>query len=222
MRICHAISYPAAEAAGVFCLQLTLARAFVCSGIYAFVQGVSRMKVFLSLVFLSLVCLFLAASFAAAQQSSNPVTDSVKLVMQRQAKNLPAAVDEMPADKFSFKPTPQQEPFAHIAVHVAESNISFCSKLGTVPAPPKEDLSDTTPKDKLVAATNASFDYCGKALATFSDKNLGDETELFGGRKGTKATLLFVMVSGWADHYAQAAMYLRLSGLLPPTAKPAK
>ena len=95
-------------------------------------------------VALCCACLFLSASFAVAQQSSNPVTDSVKLIMQRQAKNLPAAVDEMPADKFSFKPTPQQEPFAHIAVHVTESNNNLCAQLGTVPAPPKEDLSDTT------------------------------------------------------------------------------
>ena len=173
-------------------------------------------------VVLGCACLFLAASSALAQQSSNPVTDSVKLIMQRQAKNLPAAVDEMPADKFSFKPTPQQEPFAHIAVHVTESNNNLCAQLGTVPAPAKEELSDTTPKDKLVAAMNASFDYCGKALAGFSDAKLGDEATLFGGRKATKATALFFMVGGWSDHYAQAAMYLRLSGLLPPTAKPAK
>jgi uncharacterized damage-inducible protein DinB len=167
------------------------------------------------------VCLFLSASFAVAQQSSNPVTDSVKLIMQRQAKNLPAAVDEMPADKFSFKPTQQQEPFAHIAVHVTETNNLLCSKLGTVPPPPKEDLNDATPKDKLTSSMKASFDYCGKALDAFNDSHLGEEAEFFG-RKATKATALFFLVGGWSDHYAQAAMYLRLSGLLPPTAKPTK
>ena len=166
-------------------------------------------------------CLLLSASFALAQQSSNPVTDSVKLIMQRQAKNLPAAVDEMPADKFSFKPTPQQEPFAHVAVHVTESNYLLCSKLGTAPAPPKEELTDTTPKEHLVMAMKASFDYCGKALDGFNDSHLGEEAEFYG-RKATKATALFFMVGGWSDHYAQAAMYLRLNGLLPPTAKPAK
>lgn len=28
-----------------------------------------------------------------------------------------------------------------------------------------------------------------------------------------------VLASSWADHYAEAAMYLRLNGLTPPTAK---
>lgn len=173
-------------------------------------------------VSLACVCFLLVASFAAAQSSSNPATDAVKMIMQREAKILPAAVEEMPADKFSFKPTPQQEPFAHIAVHVTEANNLLCSKLGTAPAPGKEELSDTTPKDKLVSAMKASFEYCGKALDGFSDTHLGEPAELFGGRKATKAAALFFMVSGWSDHYAQAAMYLRQSGLLPPTAKTEK
>jgi hypothetical protein len=28
--------------------------------------------------------------------------------------------------------------------------------------------------------------------------------------------------ASWADHYGAAAMYLRLTGLLPPTARPAE
>ena len=49
---------------------------------------------------------------------------------------------------------------------------------------------------------------------------LGDEVTLFGGRKGTKADAVIALTSGWADHYSAAAMYLRLNGLVPPTAKP--
>ena len=30
---------------------------------------------------------------------------------------------------------------------------------------------------------------------------------------------MFVTVGDWADHYSQSANYLRLNGLLPPTAK---
>jgi len=31
--------------------------------------------------------------------------------------------------------------------------------------------------------------------------------------------LSLVLAGTWADHYAETAMYLRLNGLLPPTAK---
>ena len=46
--------------------------------------------------------------------------------------------------------------------------------------------------------------------------------EVFGGRKGSKAFGLIALSNGWADHYSAAAIYLRLNGLLPPTAQPNK
>jgi hypothetical protein len=30
---------------------------------------------------------------------------------------------------------------------------------------------------------------------------------------------MFVTVDDWADHYSQSAIYMRLNGLLPPTAR---
>jgi hypothetical protein len=42
---------------------------------------------------------------------------------------------------------------------------------------------------------------------------------LWGGRQANKAGALIGLSNDWADHYSQAAMYLRLNGMLPPTAK---
>jgi hypothetical protein len=47
-----------------------------------------------------------------AQQNQDPVTSVVKEILPHQEKNLVAAVEEMPADKFGYKPTPQQMSFA--------------------------------------------------------------------------------------------------------------
>jgi hypothetical protein len=60
---------------------------------------------------------FRAAFFASAvvgfaQQNKDPVSSVVKEILPHQGKNLVAAVEEMPADKFSYKPTPQQMSFA--------------------------------------------------------------------------------------------------------------
>ena len=54
------------------------------------------------------------------------------------------------------------------------------------------------------------------------DSKLGDSVELFGGRQFPRAMGALGLASGWADHYAAAAMYLRLNGILPPTAQPKK
>ena len=51
------------------------------------------------------------------------------------------------------------------------------------------------------------------------DSKLGESTEGFGGKQVTRAWLSLILSGAWADHYAEAAMYLRLNGVLPPTAK---
>ena len=41
------------------------------------------------------------------------------------------------------------------------------------------------------------------------------------GRYGHRdATAILITVADWADHYSQEANYLRLNGILPPTAQP--
>lgn len=152
-------------------------------------------------------------------QSKNPVTDVVREMLPRQQKNLVAAVEEMPADKFSYQPTKEQMTFAHLVGHIVESNNFLCAKAGDVAPPKVQPVKDTDGKDKLVAALKASFDYCTSALAKGDDAKLGDPIELWGGRKATRAFAWVALASDWADHYGAAAMYLRLNGMLPPTAQ---
>jgi len=166
-----------------------------------------------------LVC---AATTVFAQEK-NPVTSAVKEMLPRQSKNILAAAEEMPADKYSYKPTEQQMPFGDLVLHILGTNNTLCSKIGETPElKPATPLKETDGKDKLVAALKASFDFCTTALAKVDDTKLGDEVELFGGRKGSRAAALIILASSWSDHYGAEAMYLRLSGLLPPTAKPKK
>lgn len=154
-------------------------------------------------------------------QSKNPVTDVVREMLPRQQKNLVGAVEEMPADKFNFQPTKPQMTFAHLVAHMIEANNYLCAKAGDVPGP-KAEAKDTDGKDKLVAALKASFDFCTTALAKGDDSKLGEPVEVWGGRKATRAFVWIALPSDWADHYSAASMYLRLNGLLPPTAQPKK
>jgi uncharacterized damage-inducible protein DinB len=170
------------------------------------------------------LCIFLLLSATAVfAQDKNPVTSVVKEILPRQQKNLVAAVEEMPAGKFGYKPTEQQMTFGHLVMHVLASNNYLCSKIGDVPeVKAAVPLKESDGKDKLVAALKASFEFCSTALGKVDDSKLGDEIELFGGRKGSRAFALIALTNDWADHYSSAAMYLRLNGLLPPTAQPKK
>jgi hypothetical protein len=167
----------------------------------------------------------LFAGTASAQQDSapvaNPVTSTVKTQLTRYAKNMVAAADLMPAEKYNFKPTPEMITFAHLIAHIAQSNTFLCSKISGAAAPDAK-LADSDPKDKLVAGLKASFEFCTTALANVDDSKLGDPMILFGNRPASRATALITLSDDWYDHYSAQAVYLRLNGILPPTAQPAK
>ena len=102
---------------------------------------------------------------------------------------------------------------------MVETNNLLCGKAAAVPALNVKQVKDSDSKDNLVAALKASFDFCSDALAKMDDSKLEETTEGFGGKQVTRAWLSLVLAGTWADHYAEAAMYLRLNGVLPPTAK---
>jgi hypothetical protein len=175
----------------------------------------------LSACFASVVVQAQMSSPAPAAPVKDPVTASLKIILPRSQKNTIGAIDAMPADKFSYKPTADQMTFAHLVAHIANSNNTLCAKAANVPDPKVDEAKDTDGKDKLLAAAKASFDFCGEALGKMDDSKLGDNIELFG-RQLPRAMAALAMASSWADHYAAAAMYLRLNNILPPSAQPKK
>jgi hypothetical protein len=154
----------------------------------------------------------------AAKPEANPISNHLRDDIADNAKNMVAAADEMPADKYNFSPTPQQMTFAHLIVHATRLNYGACSGITGQPKPDVK-VAEADGKDKLVAALKVSFDYCTTALAKVDDSNLGESLPFFGGRTISRGGLMMNLSAEFADHYSMAAMYLRLNGLLPPTAK---
>ena len=78
---------------------------------------------------LIVMCMAARATLAFAQGAAkDPVASSLRQLEQRSQNNTVGAVEAMPADKFSYKPTPDQMTFAHLVVHIIEFNNSFCSR----------------------------------------------------------------------------------------------
>jgi hypothetical protein len=165
-----------------------------------------------------------AASTATPQAAApvkDPVTAGLRILLPRSRTNTLGAIAAMPADKFGYKPTPDQMSFAHLVVHIVGFNNAVCAKAADIAAPKVEEAKETDAKDRLLAAATASYDFCAEALGKMDDSKLGDGIDLFG-RQGPRALAALILASGWADHYADAAVYLRLNGILPPSAQPKK
>jgi len=152
-------------------------------------------------------------------QQSNPVADAFRDYAHESAKNLIAAAEEFPADKFSYKPMAPQMSVGDIAVHLAQGNDYLCGTIGAMKAPTRTKVAATDGKDALVARLRETFAFCDQALASLNDSNLGEALPFFGGRKLSRAAMMTLTTGDWADHYSQYANYLRLNQMLPPTAK---
>jgi uncharacterized damage-inducible protein DinB len=154
---------------------------------------------------------------AAAQTA--PVAEAFKQNAQNVGKNLIAAAEEMPADKYSFKPTPAQMSFADVVVHLAQGNDYLCGAISGTKAPTRTKIDATAGKDALLARLKETFQFCDQSLASLDDSKLNEQIPFFGGKPWTRAAIMTLTTGDWADHYSQSAIYLRLNNLLPPTAK---
>jgi hypothetical protein len=164
------------------------------------------------------------------QQLANPITTAFRGRITTMHRNIAQAFDSIPASRFDYKPTPAQQTIGYIAQHVADDSYIFCENFGDMKA--TRDAKDTStpdtarakwPKDELVTKLKASFAFCAKALDQLDDKKLQEQfTMTFGGnsRPAFRANMVLGHALDLGDHYSQLANYMRLNGILPPTALP--
>lgn len=132
-----------------------------------------------------------------------------------------AAAEQMPEDRYSYHPRPDQWTFGKLVAHIAQSNGGLCEALSGTTAPTVVHVNDTASKADLVAVLKASVDFCGPVLDGMTDAKLGETIILFH-HTMPWATALLVLPADPADHYSQMAAYLRLNGMVPPSAQSKK
>ena len=157
--------------------------------------------------------LMLIAGSAAAQ--TNPIADAITTEAHSNAKNMIGAAEAMPADKYAYKPSPEQISFADLIYHAAMANHLLCSAISGEKAPETPVKASGT-KDALVQQLKDSFAFCDKAFPTVNSAKLGDPVQMMG-RSVTKAWVVVHLALDYGDHYSQAAMMLRSNGIVPPS-----
>ena len=183
---------------------------------------------------IALLTLALPLGLAAqppAAPPANPITTVFRGRTMALQRNLAQAFDSIPEAKFGYRPTPAQLTIGYIAQHLASDNYFFCNNFGdmkaTVPpdaASTPDSVKATWPKAKLVDQLKSSFTFCESAFAQLDDAKLADQMTVTAPngqtRTLTRAGPVVGHIIDMADHYSQLANYMRLNGLLPPTALP--
>jgi uncharacterized damage-inducible protein DinB len=149
---------------------------------------------------------------------SNPSVSTVKWMSEMMANYIARSAEQMPEEKYSYRPTPEVRSFGEIVGHVAGAQNMICAvALGE--QPPAEDAVEQAAKTKaaLIEAMKASIAYCARAYAQ-SDADSQQPAELFG-MKTTRFGALVLNATHNGEHYGNLVTYLRINGMVPPSSQ---
>jgi uncharacterized damage-inducible protein DinB len=168
----------------------------------------------------------------AAQQAAQPAPTIASVVDSEISgieKEIVAAAEAMPEDKFNFSPESLKIPgseykgvrtFAGQVKHVAVANHFLWAPLtgDTVPDGWEKDNAPENLKSKaeIVQFLKESFALGHKAAATLTAENILQSP---GHSKSTRLFLATFGVAHAYDHYGQMVEYLRMNGIVPPASR---
>jgi uncharacterized damage-inducible protein DinB len=132
-------------------------------------------------------------------------------------------LDAVGADHLSFRPAEGSRSAAEQFLHIASRQYAFASS-ATGRANPLDALSTDPEKDeKLMEDPNAlrkfvlgSYDFMIDGVRGLDPTTLDDEVAFFR-RQMSRSLILAKAMEHHAHHRGQVAVYLRLSGLTPPS-----
>jgi uncharacterized damage-inducible protein DinB len=126
--------------------------------------------------------------------------------------------EAIPADKYTWRPSPDVRSFAEVFLHVSAANYNLYKLVGTPPPAGFEVKGfekSTTDKAKVISTLKDSFAHAKKAITAMPDADLEKSLDWFGGKNTQRGILLFI-VRHAAEHLGQSIAYARFAGITPP------
>ncbi len=156
----------------------------------------------------------LLSSKSFAQQSDAAATE-----LETKWQNLKAYALEiaevMPAEFYTFKPTPEQMTFQSQLTHMAR-NIEKLSYSYLLPdEQPDESDMILDGKATIVQILGDAFDVGSRAHQRLSEQELDEKVSFFAGPM-TKRQIRELLHAHQTHHLGQLIVYLRLKGIEPP------
>ena len=165
--------------------------------------------------------IFVLVAMLRTASAQNP---SIQVELLMDWSNLKTTMDkianEMPDDKYDFKPTPAQQSFGERTLHIAQVNVGLLALLGGNASKPTIDAKATT-KAAAIKAMDDSFDYGTALIKTQTDQTMMQAVAMpprFLGPSSRARVVYFLIGHTW-DIYGQMAVYLRLNGKVPPASQ---
>lgn len=183
----------------------------------------------MSRVLLLAICFTASSIPAAAQTTDGGADQSLSTSMAASAKamhaiirrNLAEAADSMPAEDYSFKPTPQVRSFGQLIGHVANANYYFCSQAKGEKSPATQNFERAADKATIAKGLKDSLTYCDEVFNSTTDANFTQAAKVQGpggsGAATTRGLVLMFNTTHNNEHYGNLVVYMRLKNHVPPS-----
>jgi uncharacterized damage-inducible protein DinB len=185
-------------------------------------------KVLLKLVMV-LVCLSISVIAASAQApdasaSADHTAPSYDmkaqslLDLERVQKKFVDLANAAPADKFTWRPSPDSRSFAEVFLHVAGERYQILALGGATPPAgfdPKTYEKSTTDKAQIVADLNQTWDFTQKTINGMSNADFAKLLPKLG-PQANAGDVVYILVADAHEHLGQAVAYARVNGIVPP------
>ena len=189
------------------------------------------MRIFLrisTLVFAGTLFLAAAGAQSADKNAAPKPPDSQSKVLLDSwndiGRKLIAMAEDMPEDKYDFKPNPSERSFAEQLLHAAGGNYYFINPARGQEAP-KGDPKRAEYKTKaaVVDYVKKSFADGAALIQSKGDSGLGEMfVDPFSKQQVRVGDYAWGFIEHSGEHYGQLVVYYRVAGLVPPESRPKK
>jgi uncharacterized damage-inducible protein DinB len=140
-------------------------------------------------------------------------------------RKLIAMAEDMPEDKYEFKPVPAQRSFAEQLLHAAGANYFFINPAKGLKPPEGDDPMRTDFKNKaaVVDYVRKSFAEGAALISSKGDSGMSDlMIDPFSKNQSRFGDFAWGFIEHSGEHYGQLVVYYRVAGLVPPESRPKK
>ena len=191
-------------------------------------------RVFMS-AFLLLVALSVGTTGASAQSSdaaasadhtapSYDMKGQSLVDLQAVQKKFVDLANAVPADKLTWRPSPDSRSFAEVFLHVAGERYGILGLMGATPPAGfdgKTFEKSTTDRARIVEELNKSWEFTQKTINGMSNADFAKLLPKLG-PQANAGDVVYILVADAHEHLGQSVAYARENGIVPPWTVEAK
>ena len=171
----------------------------------------------------AMFCLAVAAPVMAQQKPPQTFPQHLQGQYATLKRNIMGSAEKMPAEHFSFRPSPDVRTYAELFGHTIETQYFFCSTANGAPDPAVGKKLEQTVTDKagVIQMVKDAFDYCDDVFTKLTNDNVLEiVTAGTPARQYTRANQLSMVIVHGNEHYGNLVTYMRIKGIVPPSSAP--